>query len=204
MSNLCHKMIHENISDFEDNDQILFITLEDDIQHLSKRLCSIFGNYKAEVVSSLYKKSYDALKANRLCNSDNNLPSKIEQMFDNLLKSTIANTTNGKVNFTCMYFPENTFSPGDLSKLIDQHKMEGFNTKLVFLDYVDTMTPTVNVSNMSDYDKHGIIIQELRNLSRNHKVPVITATQNARSSENLQSALNNSAIGDKFYNVTFS
>lgn len=49
-----------------------------------------------------------------------------------------------------------------------------------------------------------MIVQELRQLSINLNLPVLTATQNARSSENLKSEMNNSFIGDSYKKVRYA
>jgi hypothetical protein len=48
------------------------------------------------------------------------------------------------------------------------------------------------------------IVQELRNLSRAHKLPIITATQNAKISENMNVSLDNSQIGDSYKKVRYA
>jgi hypothetical protein len=97
---------------------------------------------------------------------------------------------------------ENIFSPGDLGRFLDRLKVEGWNAKMVFLDYVDCATPTIQrYTSFKDYDLQGQIVQELRNLSRAHKLPIITATQNSKISENMNVSMDNTQIGDE-QNVT--
>jgi len=46
-----------------------------------------------------------------------------------------------------------------------------------------------------EYHNQGAVVQELRKLSQNHDIPVLTATQNSKASENLQSIMDNTTIG---------
>ena len=79
-----------------------------------------------------------------------------------------------------------------------EKKVDGINVKMIFCDYIDVMSPTVRDSRSSDeYYAHGIITQELRNIARHHKVPIFTATQNTRGSENPNHAMSNDMVGDE-------
>jgi len=100
---------------------------------------------------------------------------------------------------------ENTFSPGDLGRFIDRLKVEGYKTKLIFVDYIDTMSPTTIVfGNKSEYDTQGQIVQELRNLSRIHGIPIISPTQNQRDSEDVTKMQSNKLIGDSYKKIRYS
>ena len=205
MVNLCLTMIQQNINDFQENDLVMFVTLEDDKFKLLRRFCSIFGNYPPDLIKLLYRRFYEADKAASIYATDNSLKSKQKKMVNNLLKTSILETTQGKVSLSVHHSSENTFSPGDLSKMMDKLKVDGYNVKMVFVDYVDVMVPTVNrYTAAKDYDMQGQIVQELRNISRQHKVPVITATQNNKSSENLTVPLDNTLIGDSYKKVRYS
>jgi hypothetical protein len=46
-----------------------------------------------------------------------------------------------------------------------------------------------------DYVNQGIVVHELRKLSVNLDIPILTATQNSRSSENLTGEMTNALIG---------
>lgn len=203
--NLAHRIVEKNLDDFEENDCVLFITLEDTIQKLARRFCSIFGNVRQSSVKNLYRRSYEALKANSLHSLDNNLESKIVRMFQNLLASSIHSVTMGKVALVIKHCQENVFSPGDIGKFIDRLKIEGLNVKLLFADYLDTMSPTINrYTSYDDYHGQGQITQELRILSQQYKIPVFTATQNTRGSENVNQSMSNSHVGDSIRKVRYS
>jgi hypothetical protein len=113
--------------------------------------------------------------------------------------------TNNKVNLVIAHKEEGTFSPGDLSKFIDVLEVEGIKVRLVFLDYIDTMKPTVyNYSSYKDYDALGIITQELRNISRRYSLPIITATQLVKQAEDLNIPLSNGLMGDSHKKTKYS
>lgn len=113
---------------------------------------SIFGNIKQESVKRLYAKTAEALKANQLYGKDETLDAKIKKLFETLLRQTIQKVTNGKFNLIIAHTSENTYSPGDISKAFDREKLKGRKIKMIFLDYVDTMTPTIQKYSGDDYD----------------------------------------------------
>lgn len=201
--NLCQNIIENNLDEFDENDAILFITLEDDIYKLSRRFISIFGNYTNNTVKDLYKQSY------LLCKDTENDPAvvhKVTLMLENVLQSSIINKTANKVNLIIYHGEENTFSPNDLSKFIDSQKAEGYNIKSVFLDYIDVMSPTISTGykNENEYHAQGQIVHELRTLARRYGMPILTATQNTRLSENATKELTNDLMGDSYKKVRYS
>jgi hypothetical protein len=83
-------------------------------------------------------------------------------MFTNLLKTSLLKVTQGKCSLILKHCNEGTFSPGDLGRFIDRLKVEGYNIKLVFVDYLDTMQPTTSVfGNMKEYDKNMSFSREI-------------------------------------------
>jgi len=204
--NLTKSIIKSN--DFDENDVILYVTLEDSIYKLNRRFCIIHGNYDSSIVKKLYKSSYQILSSD--INSDFNqmnsdIGKKIKSTFDNILKNSFSEIIESKANLILRHDRENVFSAGDLSKFIDRLKVEGLNVRLVLIDYIDTMTPTVrNHGLKSDYEIHGVIVQELRNVSKAYKIPIITATQLKRGSENTQFSLATEMIGDSIKKQRFS
>lgn len=135
------------------------------------------------------KEIYDVKK-------DVNTKKQLERLFETILQTSIVKITDGKVNLILRHENENTFSPNDLSRWIDQLKLEGYNVKGIFADYIDQFAPSINRYNsFNDYDIQGQITQELRSIARTYKLPVITVTQNKKESENLNADLNNSMIG---------
>lgn len=82
------------------------------------------------------------------------LITSLQKMFKMLLKASLLKVTQGKCSLILKHCNENTFSPGDLGRFIDRLKVEGYKTKLIFVDYIDTMVPTTSVfGNMKEYDK---------------------------------------------------
>ncbi len=131
--------------------------------------------------------------------------SSLQKMFKNLLKSSLLKVTQGKCSLILKHCNENSFSPGDLGRFIDRLTVEGYRTKMIFVDYLDTMVPTTSVfGNMKEYDTQGAIVQELRNLSRIHAVPIISPTQNQRDSEDVTKIRSNKLIGDSYKKIRYS
>lgn len=134
MVNICRTLIEQNIADFNKNDCVIFITLEDNIYKLSRRFCSIFGDYRYNVLKKLFQASYDISRNNQ---NNKAIKLKIENVFVNVFNNSIVKITQGKLNIIIKHAHENDFSPGDLGRFIDKLKVEGLNTKMVFVDYID-------------------------------------------------------------------
>ena len=67
------------------------------------------------------------------------------------------------------------------------------------------MTPTSkNFSGGDEYVSQGQIVQEMRMLARNYSLPIITITQNVRSSENHEQKMSNQLIGDSIKKVRYA
>jgi len=89
--------------------------------------------------------------------TNNQLNSQIQKMFKSLLKASLLKVTQGKVSLVLKHCNENSFSPGDLGRFLDRLKVEGYKPKLIFIDYMDTMTPTTSVfGNAKEYDKMNV------------------------------------------------
>jgi hypothetical protein len=202
-------MIKENLADFDKDDCVLFVTLEDDIYKLSRRFMSIFGHYHPENVKSLFAKGYEVTRSQQIMGQDlqhnNKMAEQIQAIFNTLLQASIARVTQGKVSLIIKHCNENTFSYGDLGRFIDRLKVEGYNVKMVFVDYLDAMISSfANNNNGDDYITQGQIVQEGRTLSRIHKIPIIIPTQNNKESENVTSLMSNRQIGDSYKKIRFS
>ena len=162
MVNLLRSMIQINMSEFKPNDILVFVTLEDDIYKLSRRFMSVFGNIKHSHIRLVFQKFYEISKAHELAEGSTAVAQKINSMLKNLVYMSVLSQTNEKVAIALRHENENTFSPGDLGKFLDKLRIDGWNPKMVFLDYVDCAQPTINrYSNVKDYDMHGQIVQEL-------------------------------------------
>jgi len=201
MSNIFHQLVSNNHSNFESTDAVIFITLEDDIRKLTRRLCSIFGNFEQEAIKNMYLQGYECMNANE---GNNEVKNKFKEIMNNVITTSIYSKSKDKVQLIVKHCNENVFSAGDLSRFIDTIKVErGVTVKMVIIDYLDVMSPTMG-SNGDTYEKQGIITQELRALTRNHKLPVLTATQNKRDSENPNYRQSNNSIGDSYLKVRYS
>jgi len=134
--NLLRNLINHNVDEFEDNDAILLITLEDNIPKVVRRISSIFGNYSHNAIKDLYRESSTRIRQLKKSGSDiRPLQENVSHIFSNVLDRAIKNTTNAKLSLVVKYCNENTFSPGDLSKFVDQLKVtDNLNTKMIIMD----------------------------------------------------------------------
>lgn len=205
--NLLRNLIVNNTSEFEENDAILLVTLEDNIPKVVRRISSIFGNYSHTAIKSLYRESSEKINQIKKSNGDlRSIKENISHIFSNILTNAIKNTTNSNINLVIKYCSENTFSPGDLSKFVDQLKVtDKLNTKLIILDYIDCARPTMEGFKIGDdYSNQGQIVHELRKLTVNLDIPILTATQNSRTSENLNGEMTNALVGDSYKKVRYT
>lgn len=211
LMNLARTLIQNNIDDFTENDIVLFMTLEDNLAKATRRINSIFGNINSNIIRDSYKYTSKKIKALTKENSDiKPIQEKLKHLLNDINVVSNLNVTQDKVKVGIKYCPENSFSPGDLSKFIDQIKVtHKLNTKIIFLDYIDCMKPTLNgvgksISSDNEYYTQGIIMQELRSISRQYNIPIITATQNTRQSENLNVEMTNMLVGDSIKKVRYT
>jgi hypothetical protein len=134
--NFLRNLIVHNLEEFEENDAILLITLEDNIPKVTRRISSIFGNCSHSAIKDLYRESSVRIRQMKKSGSDiRPLQENVANIFSSVLDSAIDNTTQYKATLVVKYCSENTFSPGDLSKFVDQLRVtDNLNTKLIVLD----------------------------------------------------------------------
>jgi hypothetical protein len=190
-------IILNNLEDFSEDSAIIFVTLEDNIPKLTKRIASIFGNCDSSIIGDLYRESSFRIHQLQKSGSDiTGLQDNITKIFDGILVKAIDETTKFKTSIVLKYSCDNTFSVGDLNKFVEQLRVtENLNVKLIVLDYIDVMKPTLADNNNSEYTAQGRIVHELRQLSVNLNLPILTATQNTRESENSTAEMSNRLIG---------
>jgi len=195
--NLMRNVILNNIDDFLDDSCIVFVTLEDNIPKLTKRIVSIFGNFDNNVIGNLYREGSQKIHQLQKIGSDTtNLQMSITKIFDGILIKSIDNVTKFKTTIVLKYSCDNTFSVSDLNKFVEQLRVtENLNVKLIIADYVDVMRASVSNPGDSEYSIQGKIVHELRQLSVHLNLPILTATQNTRESENSTAELSNRLIG---------
>lgn len=205
--NLLRNIILHNIEDFEEDSCVIFVTLEDNIPKLTRRISSIFGNCVQNTVGDLYREGSQRLRQLKKSNSDlRPLQENITKIFDGVLIKAIDNVTKFKTSIVLKYSSDNSFSPGDLSKFVDQLRVtEKLNVKLIVMDYIDCAKPTMSgLKHGDEYYNQGVIVHELRQLAVSLDIPILTATQNSRSSENLTGEMSNQLIGDSYLKVRYS
>jgi len=207
MLNIAKNLILYNRSDLKSNDAIIFITLEDDIHKLLRRIISIFGGYDSRIVKSMFHNLGQFFqKQNDIDITNKNTRSAGIGILEKVLNETILSVTNSECSFIIKHCNENSFSMRDATRFIDKLKMEGLNVKAVFIDYLDVMKSSSSNYDgyKDDYNLHGEILQEMRTCAKNYAIPVITITQNARISENVQQELSNNVIGDSYKKVRYA
>jgi len=134
MINLFYRTILNNANQFKKDDAVVFITLEDDIWKILRRFISIFGNFDANLVRKTWIRTSQLLKDNK---SNAKIQKKVFDLVSELLTHSVRKVTNNKVNCVLKHCSENSFSPADAAKFIDTLKMQGYNVKLVAIDYID-------------------------------------------------------------------
>ena len=184
---------------------------EDDLVKTTRKLMSIFGNYDFNIIRNIYRTANDhfmALKKKKASESEINLAKKaIMGLFNDVLTTSIMDTTKDGLKIIFRYAPENTYSAGDAQKQISKFKMQGITIKYIIIDYLDTLRPTLQPIGSFGFDEYntlGLITQELRTLSRIYGIPVITASQTSKEGDKLSVSLNNSIIGDSFKKIRYS
>lgn len=210
MVNIVKQLIENTEPDSKDNNEtFVFITLEDDINKLFRRILSIFGNYDASVIKNLFNRSSEILRNTEISQVlGQNVIGDVKSLLFNIAKSSILTVTQGKKKFVIKHASENSFSMGDANRFIETLTMSGHNVKGLFIDYIDVMTPSMLKTSKQfindEYVTQGLILHEMRTSSRAHGIPIVTITQNNRSSENVATELNNSQIGDSAKKIRYS
>lgn len=198
MTNLLYRFVINSEPDTE-NDAVVFITLEDDIYKLLKRIYSIFGNIDSKVVRSVFA----GLARTPVPSDDFDDEVSVFDEAVGLLYDMSIGKLKGKMKVILKHSNECSFSPADVVKFLDELKARGINVRALFIDYIDVMIPTGgNVQN--EYLAQGLIVQELRVLARNNKLPVITITQNRRISESEIVGMDNTHVGDSYKKVRYT
>ncbi len=212
MINMLRTIIENYEPNINGNDVAVFITLEDDIYKLMRRIFSIFGNYDSKIIRNLFIETSTIVKSQKykdIVSSEKYkiIDNIISKIYNESIQNITANKNNNsdKIKIVLKHCSENTFSPEDVIKFIDTLHMNGYNVRLLMVDYLDVMIPSKALSHKADdYYAQGQIVHELRTISRNYKIPVITITQNTRSSEDLSQALNNTMLGDSIKKLRYT
>ena len=190
MINLAWQMILNNIHEMSETDAFLFYTLEDDIYKLMRRFFAIFGNYDAAIVKTLFIKISSILKKQKITRTHDNHPisEEVTKLMSSVIINAILKVTGKKIQLLISQGSKtgDQTTPSDIIKFIEIRRCAGINIKSVFIDYIDIMAPSNSkYTDYNDYNSHGMIVQELRNIAGEYGVPVITITQGTRESENV-------------------
>ena len=173
-----------------------------DIYKLQRRFGAILGNVEQLILKSMYTNIADLLKQNATNNSNYSID-QIKQLLTTFLTDNLYNTIGKYVPFDLKHFRE-VITPDTVKQIIEYHKSQGNRVRVVFIDYVDCMAPSRSkYTDFNDYNAHGIIVQELRNIAQEYLVPVITITQAVRGTEKAD-FMTNDNIGDSIKKVRYA
>ena len=201
MINLLKSMALHNKHEFNPNDLILYITLEDDIYKLQRRFGAILGNIDQTVLKLMYVSIADLLRKKH--NEGNYSLDQIESLLTNFINISLYDTVGKYAPFDLKHFRE-VITPDTVKQIIEYYNTQGRRVRMVFIDYVDCMAPSNSkYTDYNDYNTHGIITQELRNIAQEYLVPVITITQAVRGTENAD-FMTNDNIGDSIKKVRYA
>jgi replicative DNA helicase len=200
-------VIKTNINEFDKNDVILHITLEDNKVKLSRRIFTIFGNYPPRIIKKLYytiNKKYRYLLKTQPNNSEliNYFKSYINTIFHNLEVDSIKSITKDKVLYMIQDQSDGNYSSSNLLNTLTILKLKGYRVRLILLDYIDLMTSSKKLD--KEYDEHGQIVKDLRSIAKEYHVPIVSVTQLKRETENPKVPLTNTTMGDSYKKVRFS
>jgi hypothetical protein len=118
-----------------DDEAFVFITLEDDINKLFKRILSIFGNYDNVVVKKLFLKTSEILQNSEHVNVlGKDITETVTNMLNDITVDSIISVTQGKKKFIIKHSSENSFSMNDAMRFIDTLDLSGCKVKALFID----------------------------------------------------------------------
>lgn len=127
-----------------------------------------------EMSEAMYSRRFDGLFAdlnvNRLKENVGLLRLKVSQIKNNL--------TNTQLRIK--EFPTGTCSASMIKQFLKKLKRSGFIPDLICVDYLNIMRPNSSNSSMGLYEKCARISEELRAISCELKLPIITAVQSNR------------------------
>lgn len=204
MINLLRLMILNNRNEFEPNDIVLYITLEDDIYKLLRRFGAILGNTEQSVLKYLYVSLASLLKNKDLKQEEQNgTLTRIRSLLNNFINNSLYESVGKFAPFDLKHYREQ-ITPNTIKQIIEYHKSHNRRVRMCFIDYIDCMTPSSSkYTSYDDYNSHGIITQELRNIAQEFLVPIITITQAVRGTESTD-FMSNDNIGDSIKKVRYS
>ena len=199
MLNTVKWIIENNLHQFDENDGILFVTLEDNKLSLTRRILTVFGNYNFFQINDFYSSLNALISYAKEFRPElyKKTVSDVKKILSELRKKSINNITKGKIHFVVRDASnsKDKYSVIDLIKDIETLKTEfGINIKIVVIDYLNEMRSTKHYSDT--YKEHGEISRELRKFANAYMIPVITATQLRREYEEPDKELSTTAMGD--------
>jgi len=134
MLNIAKAMMEINETK-DEIDTFIFVTLEDDINKLFRRILSIFGNYDVNIIKELFTKTSEILQNTQYQDIlGKDVVDRVKNIVTSITESTILSITQGKKQFIIKHSSENTFSMGDASRFIDTLELSGHKVRALFID----------------------------------------------------------------------
>lgn len=129
------KAIMENHEPENEVSTFIFVTLEDDINKLFRRILSIFGNYDVDVIKELFTKTSEILQNTSYADIlGKEVIGRVTNILNEITESSILSITQGKRQFIIKHSSENSFSMGDASRFIDTLELSGHKVRGLFID----------------------------------------------------------------------
>lgn len=177
-----------------------------DIYKLTRRFISVFGDYSSDVVKELFIEISAYLNKLEETKHIVDHSDEVAALLHDVISESIFRITRKKVTFIISQGSRrgDQTTPRDIIKFIEARNSTNMKIKGLFIDYIDIMAPSDSkYTDYNDYNAHGIIVQELRNMASDYGIPVVTITQGTRDSENI-AALSNANMADSHKKVRYS
>ena len=137
MINLLRLMALNNRHEFEPNDIILYITLEDDIYKLLRRFGAILGNTEQSVLKYLYVSLANLLKNKDLKQEEQNgTLQQVRSLLNNFINNSLYESVGKFAPFDLKHYREQ-ITPNTVKQIIEYHKSHNRRVRMCFIAYID-------------------------------------------------------------------
>ena len=204
--NLLKRLIKNNHEIIKPTDVFLFITLEDHLFNLMRRIISIFGSNSSKLVRNIYEKSSGIFQDDKFDDDYKNKVDYETKIFvNNTLKDAIKNVTKNNCRVRIISASENSYSMSNIEEIYNEYKAKGLTVRGIVIDYLDVMSSSDPLGKgKSTYDVQGDITHQMRLFAKNENIFIITMTQNNRSSEDREKLLNVTMLGDSILKLRYT
>ena len=204
--NLLKRIIKHNQEIIKPTDVFLFITLEDHLFNLMRRIISIFGSNSSKLVRNISEKASGIYQDDKF---DDDYKNKIDYetkfFINETLKNSIKSVTKNNCRVRIISASENSYSMANVEEIYNDYKSKGLNVRGIVIDYLDVMSSSDPAGKgKSTYDVQGDITHQMRLFAKNENVFIVTMTQNNRSSEDREKSLNVTMLGDSILKLRYT